>query len=150
VAVITESMRDMITTFNAGSVATVHADGTPSVSPKATFVVVNDTTIAFGNIRSPGTVANLAKRPAIEICFTDVLARKALRVTGTAKVIRKTEASADVAQAFAAAWTDYLDRISTFVVIDVSAVEEILSPAYDDGATEADLKAHNLAKLNAL
>ena len=146
----TDSMRDLITTFNAGSVATVNADGTPSVSTKATFVVVDTTTIAFGNIRSPGTVANLAKRPAIEICFTDVLARKALRVTGTARVVRKTEASADVAQAFAAAWADYLDRMSSFVVVDVSAVEEILSPAYDDGATEADLKAHNLAKLNAL
>ena len=147
---ITDSMRDLITTFNAGSVATVNADGTPSVSTKATFVVVDPTTVAFGNIRSPGTVANLAKRPAIEICFTDVLARKALRVTGTARVVRKTEASADVSQAVAAAWADYLDRISSFVVVDVSAVEEILSPAYDDGATEADLKAHNLAKLNAL
>ena len=40
--------------------------------------------------------------------------------------------------------------MSSFVVVDVSAVEEILSPAYDDGATEADLKAQNLAKLNAL
>ena len=147
---ITDSMRDLITTFNAGSVATVNADGTPSVSTKATFVVVDPATVAFGNIRSPGTVANLAKRPAIEICFTDVLARKALRVTGTAKVIRKTEASAAVAQAFSSAWADYLDHMSAFVVIDVSAVEEILSPAYDDGATEADLKAHNLAKLNAV
>ena len=85
---ITASMRDLITTFNAGSVATVNTDGTPSVSTKATFVVVDAKTIAFGNIRSPGTVANLSKRPAIEICFTDVLARKALRVTGTARVVR--------------------------------------------------------------
>ena len=147
---ITDAMRDLITTFNAGSVATVNADGTPSVSTKATFVVVDATTIAFGNIRSPGTVTNLLKRPAIEICFTDVLARKALRVTGTAKVIRKTDASAPVATAFQAAWGDYLENMSSFVVIDVTAAEEILSPAYDRGAIEAELKAENLAKLNAI
>jgi predicted pyridoxine 5'-phosphate oxidase superfamily flavin-nucleotide-binding protein len=147
---LTDSMRDTIMTFNAGSVATVNADGTPSVSTKATFVVVDDTTIAFGNIRSPGTITNLIQRPAIEICFTDVLARKALRVTGTAKVIRKSEAPAAVLAAFDAAWADYLDRMSSFAVIDVTAVEEILSPAYDHGTTEADLRAVNLAKLNAL
>lgn len=147
---LTAAMRDLIKTFNAGSVATVNADGTPSVSTKATFVIVDDTTLAFGNIRSPGTVTNLMKRPAIEICFTDVLARKALRVTGTANVIRKADAPPAVTAAFEAAWADYLDRMSSFVVIDVTAVEEILSPAYDHGASESALKAENLAKLNAL
>lgn len=147
---LTDAMRTMIMTFNAGSVATVNADGTPSVSTKATFVIVDDTTIAFGNIRSPGTVTNLMKRPAIEICFTDVLARKALRVTGTAEVVRKHQAPAAVSAAFEAAWADYLQHMSAFIVIDVTAVEEILSPAYDHGASEAELKADNLAKLNAL
>ncbi len=147
---ITDAMRDLIRTFNAGSVATVNADNTPSVSTKATFVVVDATTIAFGNIRSPGTLANLRERPAIEICFTDVLARKALRVTGTAIITRKADAPAAVVAAFERDWADYLPRMSSFVVITVTAVEEILSPAYDIGANEADLRAQNLAKLNAL
>lgn len=147
---ITDAMRRLITTFNAGAVATVNGDGTPSVSVKATFVVIDGTTIAFGNIRSPGTLANLAKRPAIEVCFTDVLARKALRVSGKARVVRKAEAPDHVAAAFQAQWADFVDRMSHFVVIEVSAVEWILSPAYDDGATEEDLRGLNLAKLNAL
>ncbi len=90
---LTAAMRAMIKTFNAGSVATVNADGTPSVSTKATFVVVDDTTLAFGNIRSPGTVTNIMKRPAIEICFTDVLARKALRVTPNSVVSSRSGGS---------------------------------------------------------
>jgi predicted pyridoxine 5'-phosphate oxidase superfamily flavin-nucleotide-binding protein len=147
---LTDAMRALIKNFNAGSVATVNADGTPSVSTKATFVVIDETTLAFGNIRSPGTVNNLLNRPAIEICFTDVLARKALRVTGTAKVIRRAEAPPAVTSAFKASWADYLERMSSFIVIDVTATEEILSPAYDDGALETELKAENLAKLNAL
>jgi hypothetical protein len=36
-----------------------------------------------------------------------------------------------------------------FVTIAVSAAELILSPAYDLGFTEDDLRASNLAKLNA-
>jgi hypothetical protein len=148
---ITDAMSRLITTFNAGAVATVNSDGTPSVSVKATFVIVDPTTIAFGNIRSPGTIANLARRPAIEVCFTDVLARKALRVTGTARVLRKSEAPAAVAAAFGSQWADYIGRMSHFVVIELSAVEEILSPAYDEaGCTEEELRAANLAKLNAL
>lgn len=147
---ITEAMRRVITTYNAGAVATVNSDGTPSVSPKATFVVIDATTIAFGNIRSPGTLVNLAKRPAVEVCFTDILARKALRVSGAARIVSKAAAPVEVAEAFQAQWPGYIGRMAQFVVIDVAAVEEILSPAYDDGASEADLRADNLAKLNAI
>ena len=51
---------------------TINEDGTPAVSPKATFVVVDDACIAFGNIRSPGTVANIRSRPDVEVNFIDV------------------------------------------------------------------------------
>jgi len=56
-------MIKIITDYNAGAVATVNDDGTPAVSPKATFVIVDDNCIAFGDIRSPGTTANIKQRP---------------------------------------------------------------------------------------
>jgi hypothetical protein len=37
-----------------------------------------------------------------------------------------------------------------FVCINVTATELIFSPAYDIGATEAELRATNLSKLNAI
>ena len=37
-----------IETWRLGFIATVASDGTPNVSPKATFVVLNEDTIAFG------------------------------------------------------------------------------------------------------
>ena len=147
---LTDEMKYLIRNFSAGSVATINADGTPSVSPKATFVIIDDTTLAFGNLRSPGTLANLRANPAVEICFTDVLARKAARVTGTGKAIRKTDASPEVNQAFEEFWAPYVESMSAYVVIDVTAAELILSPGYDIGLTEAELKETNLAKLNAL
>ena len=148
--VLSEDMRALIRTFSAGSVATVNADGTPSVSPKATFVIVDDETLAFGNLRSPGTLTNLRANPAVEVCFTDVLARKAIRVTGTASIVGKSEAPQRLRNAFNDAWGDYVPRMSAFVVIQVSAAELILSPAYDFGHTEADLRVANLERLKAL
>ena len=147
---LSDDMKTLIRNFSAGSVATINADGTPSVSPKATFVIIDDTTLAFGNLRSPGTLANLRANPAVEICFTDVLARKAVRVTGTGKAIRKSEAPPEMTQAFEEFWAPYIGNMSAFVVIDVAAAELILSPGYDIGLTEAELKETNLAKLNAL
>ena len=59
---LTEEMQTLIRRFSAGAVATVNADGTPSVSPKGTFLILDSHTLAFGHIRSPGTVANLRSR----------------------------------------------------------------------------------------
>ena len=143
-------MKTLIGNHRAGMVATINDDGTPSVSPKATFVIVDDQTIAFGNIRSPGTLANLRARSAVEVCFLDVLARQAVRVTGTATIVDKDEAESDLVVAFDAVWASYVPYMSAFVVIAASAAELILSPAYDIGFTEAELRETNLAKLNAL
>ncbi len=147
---LTTEMKQLISDHSAGMVATVNDSGTPSVSPKATFVIVNDCTIAFGNIRSPGTLANLAKRPAVEVCFIDVLTRKAVRVTGSATIVRKETADSDLLSAFEALWAPYIPYMSAFVIIAVAAAELILSPAYDLNFTEDELRASNLAKLNGL
>ena len=72
---LTEPMKQLIRNYNAGAVATINDDGNPAVSPKATFVIVDDNCIAYGDIRSPGTSANLRQRPAVEVNFIDVLAQ---------------------------------------------------------------------------
>lgn len=147
---LTADMKQLIDDHRAGMVATVNDDGTPSVSPKATFVILDDRTIAFGNIRSPGTLANVRKRPSIEVCFIDVVLRKAVRVTGTASIIRKADADERMRAAFDQHWAAYVQHMSAFVQIEVEAAEMILSPAYDLGITEEELRRTNLEKLNRL
>lgn len=147
---LTSEMQSLITNYSAGMVATVNDDGTPSVSPKATFVILDDATIAFGNIRSPGTLANLRKRPQVEVCFIDVLTRRAVRVTGIGKAVPKAQADPALIAAFEPSWGIYLEHMSAFVCISVDKAELILSPAYDLGLSEQELKQTNLEKLNAL
>ena len=147
---LTADMKTLINSHRAGMVATTNDDGTPSVSPKATFVILDDATIAFGNIRSPGTLANIRKRSSIEICFIDVVTRKAVRVTGSASIIKKADADNHMRATFDQQWATYIQHVSAFVQIDITACEMILSPAYDLGITEEELRRTNLEKLNGL
>ena len=56
---LTSDMKRIIEEQRLGFVSTADLNGTPNLSPKGTFIVLNDQTIAFGEIRSPGTMRNL-------------------------------------------------------------------------------------------
>ncbi len=145
---LSEPMKQIIRNYSTGSVATVNADGGPAVSPKATFVVVDDCCIAYGNIRSPETSSNLRERPRIEVCFVDVLARLAVRVSGTAQsVARDSEQGRLIEPAFEESWAPYLGAMSEFVSISIVNAELIVSPAYDVGLSREELVEINLQKL---
>lgn len=147
---LTPEMQQLIRNHSAGMVASINADGAPAVSPKATFVIIDEKTIAYGDIRSPGTRANIERASAVEVCFIDVVTRKAVRVSGHAEIIEKSAAMPQTRAAFDQVWGEYIPLMSAFVQIDVSAAEMIWSPGYDVGYTEEQLREANLKKLNAL
>lgn len=148
---LSDPMKQIIRNFNAGAVATVNDDGSPSVSPKATFVIIDDSCIAYGNIRSPGTSANLRQRPAVEVSFIDVLARLAVRVRGRARIVAKDSADGkNLATQFEPLWADYLEQMQEFVSIDIDACELITSPAYDIGISREQLVKANFDKISSL
>ena len=148
---LTESMKQIIRNYSAGAVATVNADGSPSVSPKATFVIVDDSCIAYGNIRSPGSSANLLKRPRVEVSFTDILARMAVRVGGSAQVVAKnSNLGQQLMPYFEEHWSAYIEVMQDFVCISIDKTELISSPAYDVGLTREELVKTNFEKLSKL
>ena len=145
---LTTPMKRLIANYSAGAVGTINEDGTPAVSPKATFVVVDDACIAFGNIRSPGTVANIRSRPDVEVNFIDVLTRRAVRVKGRAEIVEKeSEAGRRLLPVFQEHWAPYLPHMQCFVSISIAHAELVLSPAYDLGHTADELRRVNLDKL---
>ena len=147
---LTDDMKTLIRNHSAGMVATVNTDGTPAVSPKATFLILSDTQLVFSNIRSPNTVQNIKNRPNVEVCFIDLVLRISARITGRAKYIEKSEAEPELLGKFEQAYGDYLDAMSGFVIIDVMESELIFSPAYDLGITEDELRESNMNKLNSI
>ena len=148
---LNDEMKRIIRNYNAGLVASVNDDGSPAVSPKATFVVVDETRIAYGNIRSPNTSANLRQRPAVEVNFIDVLARLAVRVRGQAQVVAKDSAAGQaLLPLFEEYWAPYLEHMQEFVSIDIDQAQLIRSPGYDVGFSREELVETNLEKLNRI
>jgi len=148
---LTDVMKTLISQYNAGAVATVNDSGKPAVSPKATFVIVDDGCIAYGDIRSPGTTANIKQRPEVEVVFTDVLARQAVRVSGIACIVEKSsEQGKEILPLFMQSWEPYIEYMSAFVKIYIDQAELILSPAYDLGIGKDELIKTNLDKLNGI
>ena len=133
--------------WRLGFVATVTAGGRPSVSPKGTFIVADDETIAFGEIRSPQTVANLTVNPELEVNFVDQFTRKGVRIRGQAEFLRPGSAAfTDLYPQFETIWGDLAKRINIIVKIPVDEAKPLSTPPYDDGATEDEFIALYKAK----
>lgn len=83
-AKLTTEMKRVVTEQRLAYVATVCPDGTPNLSPKGTLAVWDDEHLVFVDIRSPGTIANLKKNPAVELNVVDPFVRKGYRFKGRA------------------------------------------------------------------
>ena len=89
---LTRTMVKLIEENTIGLVATVTPDGFPAVSPKATMIVLDDTHIAFFDIKSPKTKRNIEFNPSVELNFIDVFRRQACRIRGNASYIAHDDA----------------------------------------------------------
>jgi uncharacterized protein len=133
-----------------GFVATVCPDGTPNLSPKGTTTVWDDDHLVFADIHSPGTVANLRQNPSIEINVVDQLVRKGYRFKGTAVVHAEGDVFEQGVRFYEARGTVRArERIRSIVIVEVDRAEAVISPAYDLGMTEDELRETYLRRLNA-
>jgi predicted pyridoxine 5'-phosphate oxidase superfamily flavin-nucleotide-binding protein len=139
--ILNEDMKRVVAEQKLGFVATVGADGMPNLSPKGTMLVLDDDHIMFGEIRSPATIANLASNPGMEINFVDPFNRKGYRFKGTAKAVPcdapEFEALLKHFSHFQAA-----ERIRAVVVLRVAKAAPLISPAYDTGGVEYEIRRH--------
>ncbi len=130
----------IIRDFSLGIIATVGQNDTPAASPKGTFLVLDDTTIAYGDFRSPGTRANLNGNDKCEVVFVDPFRRKGVRVRGQATIQpRGSEPFQDLISQWHDTWGALADRIGALVIIEVDRVLPLSTPPYDDGATEEEM-----------
>jgi predicted pyridoxine 5'-phosphate oxidase superfamily flavin-nucleotide-binding protein len=140
-AILTEDMQRVVREQRLGYIATVCPDGTPNLSPKGTTTVWDDDHVVFADIRSPRTIANLKLNPAVEINVVDWFTRKGYRFKGTATVI-ESGALFDELLAFYKqhVQSDAPRRIQTVVMVKVQRALPLVSPAYDRGVTEDEVR----------
>jgi predicted pyridoxine 5'-phosphate oxidase superfamily flavin-nucleotide-binding protein len=139
---LTEDMRRVVLEQKLGFAATVCPDGTPNLSPKGTTTVWDDSHLVFADIRSPNTVRNLRENPSIEINVVDPIVRKGYRFKGRAELHTGGEVYEQGLRLLAGRGFDARrERIKTIVLIRIERVMPLVSPAYDEGASEDDVAA---------
>ena len=135
---LTEDMKRVLNEQRLGFIASVCQDGTPNLSPKGTTTVWDDEHLIFADICSPGTVANVQQRPIVEINVVDPVARKGYRFKGPATVYEE-------GPLFEEALAFYRHRGTTspirhIVLVKVERAVPLISPAYDQGKTEDEIR----------
>jgi predicted pyridoxine 5'-phosphate oxidase superfamily flavin-nucleotide-binding protein len=147
--ILTDDMKRVVEA-ELGFIATVCPDGTPNLSPKGTTTVWDDDHLVFADIHSPGTVANLRHNPSIEINVVDQLVRKGYRFKGTAVVHTEGDVFEQGVQFYEERGTAKArERIRSIVVVEVERALPVISPAYDLGLTEDELRQIFLRRLSA-
>ena len=134
---ISEEIKNFVNSQKLGYVATVSKDGTPNLSPKGTIVVMNESTLAFADIRSPQTIQNLQDNPSVEINVVDPFQRLGYRFKGEGKIINEGLEFDKILDYYINAGIK--SKINSVVVGDVKSMSEVSSPSYDLCLTKDEL-----------
>jgi len=134
---ISEEIKNFVNSQKLGYVATISKDGTANLSPKGTIVVMNESTLAFADIRSPQTIQNLQNNPSVEINVVDPFQRLGYRFKGEGKIINEGSEFDKILDYYINAGIK--SKINSVVIVDVESMSEVTSPSYDLGATKDEL-----------
>jgi uncharacterized protein len=139
-AVLTDDMKRVVREQRTGFVATASADGEPNLSPKGTLTVWDDDRLVFADLRSPRTIANLRANPRVEVNVLDPIVRKGWRFRGTATVHAAGPEFEAVVAFYEHDYRIERARIQHVVLIRVEKAAPVVSPSYDMGATEQQVR----------
>ena len=142
--ILTDEVQRFVREQRLGFVASLNDDGSPNLSPKGTTTVLDGDHLVFADIRSPGTVENLRRDPRCEINVVDPILRKGYRFRGTAEVHsdgpRFDELVAWYEDRGIEAWHEAGRRIRAVVLIEIHQVRPLISPGYEGGVTEQEMR----------
>ena len=146
---LTPDMRAVIQAAHLCFAATVTPDGRPNLSPKGTVGVWDDTHLFFLDLASPGTRANLAHNPSMELNVVEQLSRRGYRFAGPAAVhlAGSNEYTAGVSRVYREAPPVVPNAV---IVLTVERAAPLLSPAYWRGIDETAIRSLWRARRAAL
>ncbi|QUC63903.1 pyridoxamine 5'-phosphate oxidase family protein [Nitrosopumilus sp. K4] len=136
---ISEQIKNFLNVQKLGFVASVSDGNSPNISPKGTIIGWDSDTLAFADIRSPDTMRNLEKNPLVEINVIDPLSRKGFLFKGKSRIIKNGKIFDDVLTHYRKAGIQ--SPINAIVLVNVTDVQDVISPLYDLGATEDEIKS---------
>jgi hypothetical protein len=84
---LSEEAKGLIKDTHPGFIATASASGKPNVSIKGSLRVLDDEHVAFADVHSPGTIANLVENPWVAAIVFEPSTRHGCRVWGKAEIL---------------------------------------------------------------
>ena len=133
-----QEIRDFLDAQRLGYVATASPDGIPNISPKGTIIAWGDG-LAFADIRSPDTVANLRANPRIEINVIDPVSRRGYLFAGEASKESDGGVFEEIRSYYVARGVK--SPIRAIVLVRLDRISEVTSPLYDLGFTEDEIRS---------
>ena len=136
---ITNEIKDFLNLQKLGYVATVSSDGKPNISPKGTIIGWSSEILVFADIRSPDTMKNLIDNPNVEINVIDPLLRKGYLFQGKARILQDGTLYQEILNHYRQ--NGIKSPINSIVLVDVSCISDVISPLYDLGISEDEIKS---------
>jgi len=125
---LSDDVKEMIARVVPAFVATASKNGKPNVSPKGSVRVLDDEHVAFAEIASPNTIANIKDNPQVEIMFFDPDTWGGCRIRGKANIVE----SGDLVESFKAQFAPM--KMEVHSAIKVSVEEAIVMPPMKAGS----------------
>lgn len=135
---ISDEINQFLERQKLGFVATVSPDNTPNVSPKGTIFRWDDEHLIFADIKSPQTISNLQTNSTVEINVIDPILRKGYRFKGNGIIIKDDDEFSKILKFYEEKGTK--SKINAAVKIKIDSMSEVISPLYDLGLSEEEIK----------
>lgn len=139
--ILTEDMKRVVREQRLGFIATVNGDGSPALSHAGTMTVWDDDHLVFVDLRSPRTVANIERGSIAEVEVVDPMIRKGFRFRGTGELIAGGELRDEIARFYEREFELEPSRVRRLVLIEITDAKPVISPGYDSGASEEEIRA---------
>src|SRR5512136_3222747 len=117
-ATLSEEAKKIIAATQPAFVATASKNGKPNVSPKGSFKVIDDQHVAFAEIASPNTIANIRENPQGEVMVFSPDTWGGCRIRGRAEILE----SGDLVESFRAQFAPMKMKVRFAVRIAVENV----------------------------
>jgi len=134
---ISNEIKSFLEQQKLGFVASISPDGTPNVSPKGT-ILAWENSIIFADIKSPQTMTNLQTNPYVEINVVNPLTRKGYRFKGKTQILKDGEEFSKIISLYKE--KGIKSKINAVVKVEIDTQSEIISPLYDLGYSENEIK----------
>ena len=126
-AKLTDEMKKVISESFPAFVATANKAGKPNVSPKGSLQILDDEHVAFAEIASPTTLANLKENPQIALLTFNAATLGGCRISGKAELLD----SGELVDSFRAQFAPLKMEVKS--VVKIAIEEAVIMPPMKAG-----------------